>query len=184
MVALELVLKCPLAGKLLPQAISIVHRLVIHAAVPNTEASLQGVLVIIEATATGNEDVQLRGLQCIMPLLTHYECHGAVLYRAYEVCFRMVASRGATVVNAAIAIIRQQVIWLFEKVIEEENEAEASTDHNVDQLALIDVQKDGQEDKIRMRSFAADAFVILQDIALLANDEKALVLPMTALNKR
>lgn len=191
-------------ARLLPACITILHRLISHAALKANESTLLTALSLLELSSgssgsmggSGSEEVQLKGLQSIMPLLTHYECHGPTLFRAYEVCFRMVALRSVTVVNAAIAIIRQLIIWLFEKVTEEltgasgeglrtNGDGEGNMDHSghSDHHKLLPVQKAGGE-KVNLRPFAADAYVVLQDIFLLANDERALVLPMVALNKR
>lgn len=181
-------------ARLLPSCIAILHRLISHAALRANEPTVLTALSLLELSSSNSsgtggggsaEEVQLKGLQSIMPLLTHYECHGATLFKAYEVCFRMVALRSVTVVNAAIAIIRQLIIWLFERVTEELAGAGKSRGAGSapEPLPLSPVQKASGE-RIELRPFAADAYVVLQDIFLLANDERALVLPMVALNKR
>lgn len=184
-------------ARLLPACITILHRLISHAALRADESTLLTTLSLLELSsgnAGSSEEVQLKGLQSIMPLLTHYECHGSTLFKAYEVCFRMVALHSVTVVNAAIAIIRQLIIWLFEKVTEEltsvgeegpkvdDDGGTGHLDHG-DHHILLPVQR-ASGGLVNLRPFAADAYVVLQDIFLLANDERALVLPMTALNKR
>lgn len=158
--------------------VTVLHRLISHAALLGTEAQISIVLGILDRTAGLADEVQLRGLQCVMPLLTHYTCHGVNLFRAYAVCFRMQAARSPTVFNAAVAIIRQLVIWLFERVVEEELEPSEN-------VTLIEVARDDGS-CIALRPFAADAYVILQDVCLLVNDEMALVLnlPQATLNKR
>jgi hypothetical protein len=63
--------------------------------------------------------------------------------------------------NAAVAIVRQLIIWLFEQVAEEDSHP----------------PQDGS------RPFAADALTIFQDVCLLLNDEKARVLQLNTIDK-
>lgn len=110
----------------------------------------------------GGDEVQLKALQCIMPLLSSSNplstIHGTQLVQAYLIGFRLHESPSPTVQNAAVAIVRQLIIWLFEQVAEEDAHATPCEGEEVG------------------RPFAADALAIFQDICLLLNDEKGLVL--------
>lgn len=167
------------SAKLTPHSIAILHRLVSHAALP--PSAVPDILELLEATSVQSDDVKLRGLQCVMPLLAHFALHQEQLYKSYQVCFNMLNSKSPTVNNAAIAIIRQLVIWLFERVVEEDALAESQEEQQRHQQAMIQVAKaDGG--KLSLRPYAADAYAILQDICLLAAGKAALALPVTGLN--
>lgn len=172
---------CSLAAKLMPNVVSLLHRLVAHVAFP--AASVDDTLRILERTVGLSDDVQLRALQCVMPLLTHYVCHKESLFKAYEVCFRLQASRSPTVINAAVAIIRQLIIWLFERVTEEDAEGgQPNGATMVPAEALVSVTIYNGE-RATLRPVTADAYVVMQDICLLVNEEAAMKLPLTSLNK-
>lgn len=184
--------ECPVGGKLMTHLVTILHRLITHTALPASSAALTSSLDLLFRTAGLADEVQLRALQCVMPLLANYECHGEQLWRAYLVCFRMQAGRSAMVANAAAAIIRQLVIWLFEKAVLEENpdKAEVSSvsshsrrpSRSTGESSIMVRRWDGIE--MVMAPFAADAFVIFQDICLLLNETPAIALQLTTLNKR
>lgn len=170
---LERISESSLANKLMVHVVSILHRLISYAALPEDPQTLGAALKLLERTQGLSDDVQLRALQCVMPLLTHYTIHGEALGRAYQVCFRLQATKSVTVVNAAVAIIRQLIIWLFERVLDEDAE----------QAAPVIIKKDdGRE--LKLAPYAADAFSIFQDICLLLNDRPAIFLPIQALNRR
>lgn len=188
--------ECSLSGRLMSHLVTILHRLITHTALPATPAALTASLDLLFRTAGLLDETQLRALQCVMPLLANYECHGEQLCRAYLVCFRMQAGKSPMVANAAAAIIRQLVIWLFEKAVLEDNPEKAdehivprsrrpsssSSSHPTDEQ-LVEVRR-WDETRIRIRPFAADAFVIFQDICLLLNNSSALALQLVSLNKR
>lgn len=110
----------------------------------------------------GSDEVQQKSLMCVMPLLANSvsSIHGPQLVQAYLIGFRLHDLASSHVKNAAVAIVRQLVIWLFEQVAEE------------------DAHSAGDE-----RPFAADAFAIFQDICLLLNDEKPQVLALDSVDK-
>lgn len=116
---------------------------------------------VLGEAVSGSDEVQLKALQCIMPLLSSSNpastIHGEQLVNAYLIGFRLHESASPTVQNAAVAIVRQLIIWLFEQVAEEDSHIDGATV--------------GGE-----RPFAADALAIFQDICLLLNDEKGRVL--------
>lgn len=175
--ALTLACQCSNSARLIPGAINIIHRLISHTAISPDENSIMAALDILDRAVGASDQVQLRSLQCIMPLLTHYtNIHQANLFKSYDVCFRLQASKSTTVVNAAVAIIRQLIIWLFEKVTDEDTtNAQAAA-------SLVKVAKDDKTCP-SLPPFTADAFVIFQDICLLANGEKALVLPLVSISR-
>lgn len=88
------------------------------------------------------------------------------------ISFRLHESKAPTVVNAAVAIIRQLIIWLFEKMAEEE----------ADTGNVVPVQRESGAALVLQRS-CADAFVIFQDVCLLSNDQKPLVLGLKTIDK-
>lgn len=78
--------------------------------------------------------------------------------------FRLHESKYPMVTNAAIAIIRQLIIWLFEQVSDEDNREDAC-------------------DGVVSKTYASDAFTIFQDICLLTNDERPIVLGLDSIDK-
>lgn len=118
---------------------------------------------MLSEAVSGPDDVQVKALQCIMPLLANSvsSIHGAQLVQAYLIGFRLHESSSPMVNNAAVAIVRQLVIWLFEQVGEEDSHVEEGGEH----------------------PYAGDALVIFQDVCLLLNEEKPLVLQLKGIDK-
>lgn len=47
-----------------------------------TKESIDGIFIILSEAVVGNDDIQLKGLQCMMPLLSHtITIHGDDLYK-------------------------------------------------------------------------------------------------------
>lgn len=137
------------------------------------------VLDILEMTTQSSDEIQLKGLQCIMPLITQYSSfiHQESLFRAYGICFCLQQAKSPTVVNAGVAIIRQLVIYLFEQVKTESLsslspslEITASESPNFKTCVTVTRSNDG--DEISMKPFAADAYFLLQDICQFLNGDK------------
>lgn len=118
---------------------------------------------VLSEAVKASDEVQLKALQCIMPLLSNSASgiHGKQLIQAYLIGFRLYESSSPTVNNAAVAIVRQLVIWLFERVAEEDSGS----------------PRDGPG------PFATDALAIFRDICLLMNDEKPEVLEIKSVDK-
>lgn len=110
----------------------------------------------------GTDEIQQKSLMCVMPLLANSvsNIHGPQLVQAYLIGFRLHELASSNVKNAAVAIVRQLIIWLFEQVAEEDAHGTGDA-----------------------RPYADDAFAIFQDICLLLNDEKAQVLALNSIDK-
>lgn len=168
--------------RLLAVSINILHRLLSHDALHRS--AIPNVLLIVDTVidATGinaanrsvfpaaqSAELQLKALQCILPLYTNYDAGGLseeVMWHGYECCLRLHESRAPMVTNAAVAIVRQLVIFLFDAACEE---AKSSTVVRAAGRAI-------EAGKEELPTKARQAFTILQDTCLLANDEPALAL--------
>lgn len=173
-------------ARLLAVSINILHRLLSHDALHRS--AIPDVLFIVDAVidatginaanrsvfpATQNADLQLKALQCILPLYTNYDDGGLpeeMMWHGYECCLRLHESRVPMVTNAAVAIVRQLVIFLFDAACEEAKNSSATHPADGDRNRAID----GDEEALPTK--ARQAFTILQDTCLLANDEPALAL--------
>jgi len=68
------------------------------------------------------QDLQLKILQTVLPLLTNYDSvHDTILAEALLLCFKLQESRSQVVNNTAAATLRQLVIYLFDKVAIEDS---------------------------------------------------------------
>lgn len=159
-------------GRLIAISINILHKLLTHNALHISFISSAFDIIdqVIDATGINNSgkspyynisqagDLQLKVLQCMMPLYTNFgDLQTTELFRGYQCCFRLHESKVLMVTNAVVAIIRQLVIFLF------------------DSAQSVDATK-ATEDEELLPEQVSRAYSMLQDICLLSNDEAAIVL--------
>lgn len=150
-------------------AVGCLHRLITYNALASDKSTIGAVFAVLGEAVSSSDETQLKALQCIMPLLTNAASavRGEDLVQAYLIGFRLHESKSPMVNNAAVAIVRQLIIWLFEQVAEEDGSQSPPP-------------SDGSG---AGPSYARDALVIFQDICLLLNDEKAQVLTLLSIDK-
>lgn len=96
-----------------------------------------------------------------MPLINNAAIHGEQLIKAYHLGFSLHESSFPMVTSAAVAIVRQLVIWLFDQVAQEDNQSETRE-------TIL---------------FSHDALIIFTDICCLLNDEKPETLRLKSIDK-
>lgn len=158
-------------SRLIAISINILHKLLIHSAlhVSLVPSAFDIIDQVIDATGINSSgkspyyntnqagDLQLKTLQCVMPLYTNFgDLQNTELFRGYQCCFRLHDSKVAMVTNAAVAIIRQLVIFLF------------------DSAQSVDISQTAEDEALPEQ--LSRAYAMFQDICLLSNDEPALVL--------
>ena len=139
---------------------------------------IEDVLDILETMAISsmNEELQLKSLQSMMPLVTGLLefLHGKLLQHAYWIVFKLLESKFATIRNTALAVLRQLIIILFEKISSDERYKQPNFS---DTLATDDI-------KSSVSPHFEDALVIFDDICSSYNDEETKVfVGLKALNK-
>ncbi|KAJ3225645.1 hypothetical protein HK099_006478 [Clydaea vesicula] len=150
--------------KLVTIAVSCLQKLISHHAVP--ENSIPLVLQTLEIV-NNQVDMQLKILQTVLPLLTHYEIvHNDILADALYLCFRLQDSKNPIVQNTAAATIRQLVIHVFEKVVLE-NLKDGNPDEKSDHLSPC----------------AKDAYLLFLDLFILTSGEAPEFLKKVNLSK-
>ncbi|KAF8982915.1 hypothetical protein BGZ46_000388 [Entomortierella lignicola] len=104
--------------KLVTISMGCLRELISHHAMP--EGAIEVVLQTLNDIMSHGVEIQLKILQTILPLLTNYNVHGESLAEALLLCFRLQDSRVVFVNNTAAATLRQLVIYIFEKVGDED----------------------------------------------------------------
>ncbi|TFY51708.1 hypothetical protein EVG20_g10873, partial [Dentipellis fragilis] len=122
-------------------------------------------------------DIQLKILQTLLSLITNFPpIHGRLLGDALLLCFRLHESRIAVVSSTAAATLRQLVMFVVDKVVDEDRRDNLPADE------LSDTQlPDGTT--APLGPSARDAFSIFEDLCLLANGEKPHFLKLEFLHK-
>ncbi|KAI0030497.1 hypothetical protein K488DRAFT_54152 [Vararia minispora EC-137] len=159
-------------AKIVGISLGSLQRLISLRAVP-----LSAVPVII---ATMNDcmsqgvDIQLKILQTLLSLITNFPTvHGQLLADALLVCFKLHESRIAVVSSTAAATLRQLVMFVVDKVVEEDRRET----EDLEETTLPDGATRA------LGPSARDAFAVVQDLCLLANSEKPHFLELDFLHK-
>ncbi|THH26880.1 hypothetical protein EUX98_g7308 [Antrodiella citrinella] len=122
-------------------------------------------------------DIQLRILQTLLSLITNFpEVHGDLLGDALLLCFKLQESRIAVVSSTAAATLRQLVMFVVDKVVDEDRR------EDTDPTRLAErVLPDGTS--ISLGPSADDALSVFEDLCLLANSERPKFLKLDSLRK-
>jgi hypothetical protein len=98
------------------------------------------------------------------------------LIQALLLCFKLHESRTAVVSSTAAATLRQLVMFVVDKVVEEDKRLDTAPP------SLLDVNlPDGTS--VSLRPCARDAYAVFEDLCLLANSERPNYLKLDALPK-
>ncbi|KAF9162591.1 hypothetical protein DFQ26_003405 [Actinomortierella ambigua] len=152
--------------KLVTISIGCLRELISHRAMP--EAAIPIVLKTLSDIMAHGVEIQLKILQTILPLLTNYRVHGEYLADDSRVVF---------VNNTAAATLRQLVIYIFDKVGEEDRELAQKGEPKALELG----EDFSPEDQLE--PCAKDAYLLFQDLCLLTNSEQARFLKLASLSK-
>lgn len=122
-------------------------------------------------------DIQLRILQTLVSLITDFSSiHEELLEEALLLCFKLQDSRIAVVSSTAAATLRQLVMFIFEKMVNEDRQ------ENDDALELSEATLPDGSTKA-LGPCAKDAFSVFEDLCLLANSERPNFLKLDYLHK-
>ncbi|TFK51181.1 hypothetical protein OE88DRAFT_1807990 [Heliocybe sulcata] len=122
-------------------------------------------------------DIQLRILQTLTSLITNFPAiHGPLLGDALLLSFRLQESRIAVVSSTAAATLRQLVMFIVDKVVDEDRKEE------LDSTLQEEITLPDGSSKMLGPS-ARDAFAVFEDLCLLANSEKPHFLKLDYLHK-
>ncbi|KAF9950982.1 hypothetical protein BGZ70_001157 [Mortierella alpina] len=160
--------------KLVTISMGCLRELISHRAMP--EGSIEVVLRTLNGIMSHGVEIQLKMLQTILPLLTNYNVHGEYLAEDSRVVF---------VNNTAAATLRQLVIYIFEKVGDEDLEKQKS-----EKDSQIQEKAEGQGQAVREQGAeeqlgpcALDAYLLFQDLCLLTNSEHARFLKLSSISR-
>ncbi|KAK3844406.1 MAG: hypothetical protein J3R72DRAFT_382422 [Linnemannia gamsii] len=169
--------------KLVTISIGCLRELISHRAMP--EGSIEVVLKTLNDIMSHGVEIQLKILQTILPLLTNYNVHAESLAEALLLCFRLQDSRVVFVNNTAAATLRQLVIYIFEKVGDEDIAKQKSASEPQEQAKgetqdQVDCTQDNEE---QLGPCALDAYLLFQDLCLLTNSEQARFLNLGSISR-
>ncbi|KAG1875786.1 guanine nucleotide exchange factor in Golgi transport N-terminal-domain-containing protein [Suillus subluteus] len=167
------------------------QRLIALKAVPQSAVAL--IVTTMNDAMSQGIDIQLRILQTLVSLITNFpSIHGELLgevrtvyysrylsgylSKALLLCFKLQDSRIAVVSSTAAATLRQFVMFIFEKMVDEDRQ-ESNGTPDLSEAALPDGSTKA------LRPCAKDAFSVFEDLCLLAISEKLNFLKLDYLQK-
>ncbi|KAI5999270.1 hypothetical protein EDD15DRAFT_2508632 [Pisolithus albus] len=119
----------------------------------------------------------LRILQTLVSLITNFpSVHGDLLGEALLLCFKLQDSRIAVVSSTAAATLRQLVMFVFDKMVDEDRRSPAPAD----ELSEVTLPNGSTAS---LGPYATDAYSVFEDLCLLANMEKPHFLLLEYLHK-
>lgn len=154
------------------------QRLITMKAVPQSAAPII-ISTMGEAMAQG-VDIQLRILQTLVSVIPNFpNIHDALLGDALLLCFKLQESRIAVVSSTAAATLRQLLMFVVDKMVNEDRLAESD---DTPPFTLTEIKlPDGTTKQVGPSS--KDTFAVFEDLCLLANSERPHFLKLEALHK-
>ncbi|KAG1803198.1 uncharacterized protein BJ212DRAFT_1304669 [Suillus subaureus] len=151
------------------------QRLIALKAVPQSAVAL--IVSTMNDAMSQGVDIQLRILQTLVSLITNFpSIHGELLGEALLLCFKLQDSRIAVVSSTAAATLRQLIMFIFEKMANEDRQDKNGTPE-LSEAALPDGSTKA------LGPCAKDAFSVFEDLCLLAISEKLNFLKLEYLHK-
>ncbi|THH10921.1 hypothetical protein EW145_g989 [Phellinidium pouzarii] len=151
------------------------QRLITLQAVP--QSAVPDMISTMDECMSQGVDIQLRILQTLLSLITNFPAmHGPQLGDALLLCFKMQESRIAVVSSTAAATLRQLVMFVIDKVVDEDRRDNLKPNEYTEI-----VLPDGSHKSLGPS--AMDAYSVLEDLCLLANSEKPHFLKLGSLPK-
>ena len=161
-------------AKFANSGVTCLQKLVISRGLP--KARLQETLQAFNSCTELGLDVQLKILQALPSLLQNYadDLKGDLLSGALEVCASLQSAKVQTVSGVAAATLQQLVTSVFEKVAAEDR-------HKSEVPAQSEVP--GTDGPIKIRPAAFDAYRVLRDLILAAEDRKTTFVQFASLSQ-
>ncbi|KAF9304722.1 hypothetical protein BGZ74_000788 [Mortierella antarctica] len=161
-------------AKLVTISMGCLRELISHRAMP--EGAIEVVLKTLNDIMSQGVEIQLKILQTILPLLTNYDVHGESLAEDSRVVF---------VNNTAAATLRQLVIYIFEKVGEEDIRIAKRNAESAPAVQAKEAHDSTaeQENEEQLGPCALDAYLLFQDLCLLTNSEHARFLRLGSISR-
>ncbi|KAL7278295.1 hypothetical protein ACG7TL_008271 [Trametes sanguinea] len=162
-------------AKVVAISLGSLQRLIALKAVPQSAVPL--IINTMSDCMNQGVDIQLRILQTLLSLITNFPAvHGQLLGDALLLCFRLQESRIAVVSSTAAATLRQLVMFVVDKVVDEDRRDDLS---NSDKIEVV--LPNGAT--TRLGPAAHDAYAVFEDLCLLANSEHPHFLKLESLRK-
>ena len=181
-------------AKVVAISLGSLQRLIALKAVPQSAVPL--IITTMGDCMNQGVDIQLRILQTLLSLITNFPAvHGQLLgdvsareiltlyladfqdyYQALLLCFRLQESRIAVVSSTAAATLRQLVMFVVDKVVDEDRREEV-----LDNARIETVLPNGTTAQLGPSAY--DAYAVFEDLCLLANSEQPRFLKLDSLRK-
>ncbi|KAF9033039.1 hypothetical protein BDZ89DRAFT_1036881 [Hymenopellis radicata] len=160
-------------AKVVAISLGSLQRLIALKAVP--QSAVEHIISTMNDAMTQGVDIQLRILQTLVSLITNFPAiHGDQLGDALLLCFKLQESKIAVVSSTAAATLRQLVMFVVDKMVDEDRQDSSPEMHDVK-------LPDGTTKSLGPS--ARDAFAVFEDLCLLANSEKPNFLNLDFLHK-
>ncbi|KAJ7664366.1 hypothetical protein DFH06DRAFT_322458 [Mycena polygramma] len=162
-------------AKVVAISLGSLQRLIALKAVPQSAVEL--IINTMSDAMSQGVDIQLRILQTLLSLVTNFPAvHGNLLGEALLLCFKLQESKIAVVSSTAAATLRQLVMFVFDKMVDEDRRDAP------DPAQWLDMKLPNGTTK-SLGPSARDAFSVFEDLCLLANSEKPNFLKLEFLHK-
>ncbi|KAJ7641694.1 hypothetical protein FB45DRAFT_900796 [Roridomyces roridus] len=162
-------------AKVVAISLGSLQRLIALKAVPHSAVEL--IINTMSDAMSQGVDIQLRILQTLLSLVTNFPAiHGGLLGEALLLCFKLQESKIAVVSSTAAATLRQLVMFVFDKMVDEDRRDDPDTTQWIDMKLPNGTSKN-------LGPSARDAFSVFEDLCLLANSEKPNFLKLEFLHK-
>ncbi|KAI8899774.1 hypothetical protein BC833DRAFT_656820 [Globomyces pollinis-pini] len=166
--------------KLISISVGCFQKLISFNAIP--PSSIGTILKSLSEQHGAAQDLQLKILQTILPLVTNYtHVHDELLADALLLCYKLQDSKISVVTNTASATFRQLVIHTFEKLAKRIKE----NPNILNQPASASAQdlSEGTVTTVNIRLDERDAFMIFKDLCSLANGDPGVFLKLQNMQK-
>ncbi|KAJ7102802.1 hypothetical protein C8R44DRAFT_682224 [Mycena epipterygia] len=162
-------------AKVVAISLGSLQRLIALKAVPQSAVEL--IINTMSDAMSQGVDIQLRILQTLLSLVTNFPAvHGNLLGEALLLCFKLQESKIAVVSSTAAATLRQLVMFVFDKMVDEDRR----DDSDPSQWHEMKLPNGATK---TLGPSARDAFSVFEDLCLLANSEKPNFLKLEFLHK-
>ncbi|KAJ7911535.1 hypothetical protein B0H13DRAFT_2009133, partial [Mycena leptocephala] len=162
-------------AKVVAISLGSLQRLIALKAVPQSAVEL--IIKTMSDAMSQGVDIQLRILQTLLSLVTNFPAvHGSLLGEALLLCFKLQESKIAVVSSTAAATLRQLVMFVFDKMVDEDRRDDP------DAAQWLEMKLPNGTTK-SLGPSARDAFSVFEDLCLLANSEKPNFLKLEFLHK-
>ncbi|KAF7333497.1 Protein MON2 [Mycena venus] len=162
-------------AKVVAISLGSLQRLIALKAVPQSAVEL--IINTMSDAMSQGVDIQLRILQTLLSLVTNFPAvHGSLLGEALLLCFKLQESKIAVVSSTAAATLRQLVMFVFDKMVDEDRRDDPDTAQWAEMKLPNGTTKS-------LGPSARDAFSVFEDLCLLANSEKPNFLKLEFLHK-